>query len=90
MRVYVSVCVCMTKLERRDGLRVNEIMLNVFNVVAIYYYNIALLLQVHSVFSLSLLRRAECRAPHRRRMMHYHISNAIIYRLLLLAYIYRR
>jgi hypothetical protein len=52
----------MTKLESRDGLRVNEIMLNVFNVVAIYYYNIALalLLQVHSVFSLS--PAPECRA----------------------------
>lgn len=55
----------MTKLESRDGLRVNEIMLNVFNVVAIYYYNIALalLLKVHSVFSLSLLRQSAARAP---------------------------
>jgi hypothetical protein len=55
--------VCMTKLESRDGLRVNEIMLNVFNVVAIYYYNIALLLQVHSVFSLSCAPQSAARAP---------------------------
>jgi len=52
-------------------------MLNVFNVVAIYYYNIA-----RAAPSGKLSRRGW--------MMHYHISYAIIYRLLLLAYIYCR